>query len=200
MAFSMLKIRRPLGRLIFNMGIAIPGKTVFLIETAPWSIVERVKFSVYNMVYKSLYLLLGDEQLHAKGQAKYHYNKCSWLESLLDSNNWECKLLLHVINVCSGHIYLSMLQHKNMNENASFVWYMFKFSKTMQYHIQYDWSLCPMQLLFTCVVHAHIHLGLIRVQLKSHNAYNFSMAMHLMASGQTLGNRWTWVCNQHFKQ
>ena len=33
---SMLKIRRPLGRLIFNMGIAIPGNTVFLIETAPW--------------------------------------------------------------------------------------------------------------------------------------------------------------------
>ena len=31
----MLKIRRPLGRLIFNMGIAIPGRTVFLIETAP---------------------------------------------------------------------------------------------------------------------------------------------------------------------
>ena len=36
MAISMLKIRRPNGRLIFNMGIAIPGKTVFLIETAPW--------------------------------------------------------------------------------------------------------------------------------------------------------------------
>ena len=35
MAISMLKIRRPLGRLIFNMGIDIPGKTVFLIETAP---------------------------------------------------------------------------------------------------------------------------------------------------------------------
>ena len=34
----MLKIRRPSGRLIFNMGIAIPGKTVFLIETAPWSL------------------------------------------------------------------------------------------------------------------------------------------------------------------
>ena len=34
MAISMLKIRRLLGRLIFNMGIAIPGKTVFLIETA----------------------------------------------------------------------------------------------------------------------------------------------------------------------
>ena len=38
MAISMLKIRRPLGRLIFNMGIATPGKTVFLIETAPWSL------------------------------------------------------------------------------------------------------------------------------------------------------------------
>ena len=37
MVISMLKIRRPLGRLIFNMGIAIPGKTVFLIETAPLS-------------------------------------------------------------------------------------------------------------------------------------------------------------------
>ena len=35
MAISMLKIRRPLRRLIFTMGIAIPGKTVFLIETAP---------------------------------------------------------------------------------------------------------------------------------------------------------------------
>ena len=35
----MLKIRRPLGRLIFNMGIAIPGKTVFLIETAPSALV-----------------------------------------------------------------------------------------------------------------------------------------------------------------
>ena len=36
MVIYMLKIRRPLGRLIFNMGIAIPGKTFFLIETAPW--------------------------------------------------------------------------------------------------------------------------------------------------------------------
>ena len=40
----MLKIRRPLGRLIFNMGIATPGKTVFLIETAPWMWVFRRKW------------------------------------------------------------------------------------------------------------------------------------------------------------
>ena len=37
----MLKIRRPLGRLIFNMGIAIPGKTVFLIETAPRALYDH---------------------------------------------------------------------------------------------------------------------------------------------------------------
>ena len=36
MGIPMLKIRRPVGRLIFNMGIAIPSKTIFLIETAPW--------------------------------------------------------------------------------------------------------------------------------------------------------------------
>ena len=35
MAIPMLKIRRPTGRLIFNMGIPIPGKTVFYIETRP---------------------------------------------------------------------------------------------------------------------------------------------------------------------
>ena len=43
MAISMLKIRRPLGRLIFNMGIAIPGKTVFLFETAPSKKVKPTK-------------------------------------------------------------------------------------------------------------------------------------------------------------
>ena len=42
MAISMLKIRRPLGRRIFNMGIAIPGKTVFLIETAPRLFIKDV--------------------------------------------------------------------------------------------------------------------------------------------------------------
>ena len=37
MVIPMLKIRRPTGRLIFNMGIPIPGKTVFYIETGPRS-------------------------------------------------------------------------------------------------------------------------------------------------------------------
>ena len=45
MVISMLKIRRPLGRLIFNMGIAIPGKTVFLIETAPCKSARHYRFN-----------------------------------------------------------------------------------------------------------------------------------------------------------
>ena len=56
----MLKIRRPVGRLIFNMGIAIPSKTVFLIETAPrmhlfhipqCSIQSRICTSLFRMAH-----------------------------------------------------------------------------------------------------------------------------------------------------
>ena len=50
----MLKIRRPLGRLIFNMGIAIPGKTVFLIETAPWLVTPILGLHVYPTLCGSL--------------------------------------------------------------------------------------------------------------------------------------------------
>ena len=53
MAISMLKIRRPLGRLIFNMGIAIPGKTVFLIETAP-CIPRGLRVSLTDISWPSL--------------------------------------------------------------------------------------------------------------------------------------------------
>ena len=55
MAISMLKIRRPLGRLIFNMGIAIPGKTVFLIETAPWYPIFYTQFSFTRYARNILY-------------------------------------------------------------------------------------------------------------------------------------------------
>ena len=48
MVISMLKIRRPLGRLIFNMGIAIPGKTVFLcIEKALVVVVSVLTVTSY---------------------------------------------------------------------------------------------------------------------------------------------------------
>ena len=53
----MLKIRRPLGRLIFNMGIAIPGKTVFLIETPPWTWpkVNHYEFTAKKMAWNKLW-------------------------------------------------------------------------------------------------------------------------------------------------
>ena len=47
-------LRRPLGRLIFNMGIAIPGKTVFLIETAPWCLVNT---EVWGLSWRQLWRL-----------------------------------------------------------------------------------------------------------------------------------------------
>ena len=68
----MLKIRRPLGRLIFNMGITIPGKTVFLIETAPWchaghtSIMKgQVKFFQHSL-YIAWFSLVSWKQITKK--------------------------------------------------------------------------------------------------------------------------------------
>ena len=57
----MLKIRRPLGRLIFNMGIAIPGKTVFLIETAPGPLrpanVDKGGIFNFDIAWREIYFL-----------------------------------------------------------------------------------------------------------------------------------------------
>ena len=68
MVISMLKIRRPLGRLIFNMGIAIPGKTVFLIETAPWT---------YQIDAQSITWSNVDPDLHCYAATK-GCNKLNW--------------------------------------------------------------------------------------------------------------------------
>ena len=75
MAISMLKIRRPLGRLIFNMGIAIPGKTVFLIETAPCGLF-RVEAKIWPNVV--LLLILPVEIILAKFDLKC--NNCLYRE------------------------------------------------------------------------------------------------------------------------
>ena len=82
MAISMLKIRRPLGRLIFNMGIAIPGKTVFLIETAPSKIFKEDEHSLWIMI---LSLSWADKSC----TEKVHY-LCGKLEyrGILLPNEW----------------------------------------------------------------------------------------------------------------
>ena len=80
MAISMLKIRRPLGRLIFNMGIAIPGKTVFLIETAPWfsimgSIVSVMRRRLYFETVPRLTWTDSDQKGHVRlrGHCRDYY-------------------------------------------------------------------------------------------------------------------------------
>ena len=60
----MLKIRRPLGRLIFNMGIAIPGKTVFLIETAPWLLGFFPTFLLCWVYFNRRFMYDDDHQTH----------------------------------------------------------------------------------------------------------------------------------------
>ena len=59
----MLKIRRPLGRLIFNMGISIPGKTVFIIETAP-----RAKSRKRHATFNQQITFKSDQNLHMSRQ------------------------------------------------------------------------------------------------------------------------------------
>ena len=81
MAISMLKIRRPLGRLIFNMGIALHGKTVFLIETAPCSFgVTIAAFSlasILELMY-STQIIIGGRMNYGQviigGRMNYGYN------------------------------------------------------------------------------------------------------------------------------
>ena len=60
MAIPMLKIRRPNGRLIFNMGIPIPGKDGLYIETGPWLLlaglgstpnIHLIMFLVWSVLY-----------------------------------------------------------------------------------------------------------------------------------------------------
>ena len=66
----MLKIRRPLGRLIFNMGIAIPGKTVFLIETAPWLLeilLKKVRSGAWILRYHIIVLKCTSKLWHIPG-------------------------------------------------------------------------------------------------------------------------------------
>ena len=53
MAIPMLKIRRPNGRLIFNMGIPIPGKDGLYIETGPWWFLMNTGAKIFQLVLVS---------------------------------------------------------------------------------------------------------------------------------------------------
>ena len=87
----MLKIRRPLGRLIFNMGIAIPGKTVFLIETAPWWWLysHRTQLTCTLPVLQNIFVCVS--KVPANGRGCYMYITSSVIVPHLFSHViWNC--------------------------------------------------------------------------------------------------------------
>ena len=93
----MLKIRRPLGRLIFNMGIAIPGKTVFLIETAP-RIQEFVMDCDVPELCTRYKALIGKLFLRAASLSHYLF-KIQTLEKNLLAHDATVEILCHIQNL-----------------------------------------------------------------------------------------------------
>ena len=106
----MLKIRRPLGRLIFNMGIAIPGKTVFLIETAP---------SIHSATADSILIVL--EEIYTKisliywttlEDTSFWKRKCPRIFKGLNNNElWFVPFISHLLT-----------QIKTVKQNCWFNW------------------------------------------------------------------------------
>ena len=88
----MLKIRRPLGRLIFNMGIAIPGKTVFLIETTPRS-TYQICIHIINWIYGFLFWYFYKEFNHPSTD-RHHQTNCNIAFQIILSNKRKHWLIL----------------------------------------------------------------------------------------------------------
>ena len=76
MAIPMLKIRRPNGRLIFNMGIPIPGKDGLYIETGPWKswgfmvkyqdIIHSLRFYCVSIISDIAYCIFSSMTKHIR--------------------------------------------------------------------------------------------------------------------------------------
>ena len=90
----MLKIRRPLGRLIFNMGIAIPGKTVFLIETAPRKFFTNTKkHCAYTCNKHSIWRLYFIRKNSVKYELRYedvYSRKCISNDAFIMQSQHQC--------------------------------------------------------------------------------------------------------------
>ena len=101
----MLKIRRPLGRLIFNMGIATPGKTVFLIETAP-------RFSTISIAFHKSVVLVTPVPMH------WSYHSLVLNMIMIDKRKalWDVILSLcdYVVSVISVMSLWSMTRRANV--------------------------------------------------------------------------------------
>ena len=114
----MLKIRRPLGRLIFNMGIAIPGKTVFLIETAPWVLCIKL----YSGEQGSILTHWGRDKMDAIWQTMLS-NALFWVKMLEFRLKFHWSLFLRV--------QLTIFQH--------WFWYWFGADQATSHYLNQWW-------------------------------------------------------------
>ena len=108
MGIPMLKIRRPLGRLIFNMGITIPSETVFLIETAPWWLSQYS--NDYNPFPISLifttYVIMISQQAQERGYMK-------------GGNYWGVFRQRLAVRSFESHSYLACVRHGGPGKAAA---------------------------------------------------------------------------------
>ena len=127
----MLKIRRPLGRLIFNMGIAIPGKTVFLIETAPrdlsrilyqrllsvrvfWNILIEICCSAYTapthcIIIESYIMIYEIRQLPLVNLHR------PWIKMYFGKvRNWNLSCYLYQVNSCLLYTFSTIYGMNNI--------------------------------------------------------------------------------------
>ena len=123
----MLKIRRPLGRLIFNMGIAIPGKTVFLIETAPrWANDRDVARLQAKTVTKNL---IWSESVPRLRSSSSSVRK---IPGALPSRPWACPLCPHAQITIPRHIYRTKTVPGNLLRIKSAQWLLSSASERFQ--------------------------------------------------------------------
>ena len=124
MAISMLKIRRPLGRLIFNMGIAIPGKTVFLIETAPklYYLVKlrfkRQYITCDTGIFSNFLRSVKGRKIHFCTMNDISMAHCKTAVTLI-LMHWSYRSLAaglrHMLYLCTLHATYQMLQSRQLH-------------------------------------------------------------------------------------
>ena len=97
----MLKIRRPLGRLIFNMGIAIPGKTVFLIETAPRTS-SKCWLASHNSTYSTVCLTANsDKYVRSKATTNKHL---TGIQMIISWWSHQIETFSTLLAICAGNL------------------------------------------------------------------------------------------------
>ena len=154
----MLKIRRPLGRLIFNMGIAIPGKTVFLIETAPRNLVSM------QTTYNELKFI---SEPHVKQRRKF-----IWCSSKFYSS--DCYKIMHMslqLCCCDVQKFWSNLISRNwITIKENFHWIRIVSEKLIVKWVEVQYK--HMERIIPCNMVALLQYTVIFCNSNKHTKYN----------------------------